>query len=145
MDYVIVSGARRQERRWDPGENEQIAPEDKEITRKMAADAMFKLEHGVTDKNKSKEIDPAIKSLEEFQESRWKDDFAANQNLREIMRAERNKLKNQAIVDSSYHLEVPLLPPSEEDGKQAKILQFAHVIILNFSSILYIFYGISFI
>lgn len=29
FDYVIVSGASRQERRWDPSENEQIAPEGK--------------------------------------------------------------------------------------------------------------------
>jgi len=26
-DYVIISGARRKEQRWDPHENEQIVPE----------------------------------------------------------------------------------------------------------------------
>lgn len=32
LDYVIVSGARRQERRWDPTENEQVVPEDKGVS-----------------------------------------------------------------------------------------------------------------
>jgi len=26
-DYVIISGARRKEQRWDPHQNEQIVPE----------------------------------------------------------------------------------------------------------------------
>merc|ERR1719481_2526517 len=75
LDYVIVSGARRQEGIWDPTENEQVVPEDKNVTRKMAADAMFKLEHGVQDKKKSDAIDPVIGQLEDFQTSRWHDDY----------------------------------------------------------------------
>lgn len=27
LDYVILDGARRQERRWDPTQNEQVVPE----------------------------------------------------------------------------------------------------------------------
>src|SRR5699024_7299723 len=52
LDYVILNGARRQERRWDPAENEQIEV-DKDVARKLSLDPMFKLENEVVDKNKS--------------------------------------------------------------------------------------------
>lgn len=42
LEYVIISGARRQENRWDPTENGQVVPEDKSVGRKMASDPMFK-------------------------------------------------------------------------------------------------------
>lgn len=124
LDYEIVSGARRQERRWDPTENEQIVPEDKEITRKMAADAMFKLEHGVGDKVKSQEVDPVLQKLEEFQASRWHDDYASNKALRSAMRVKRIEAQTQAAKDASYHIFGSLLPPNESDAKTAKLLQF---------------------
>lgn len=124
LDYEIVSGARRQERRWDPTENEQVVPEDKEVTRKMAVDAMYKLEHGVTDKTKAKEVDPVLKDLEEFQASRWHDDYSSNKALRAAMRKKREEAKRKAEKDASYNLGVPLLAPSAEDVKMAKLLQF---------------------
>ncbi|XP_066946799.1 coiled-coil domain-containing protein 130 homolog isoform X1 [Macrobrachium rosenbergii] len=124
LDYEIVSGARRQERRWDPTDNEQIVPEDKEVTRKMAADAMFKLEHGVDDKKKSRDNQASIEQLEEFQTRRWHDDYGANRAMRDIMRVKRTKEQEQATRDASYHLPVPLLPPDESDEKTAKLLQF---------------------
>lgn len=124
LDYEIVSGARRQERRWDPTENEQVVPEDKEVTRKMAADAMYKLEHGVGDKAKAKEVDPVLKELEDFQSSRWHDDYSSNQALRAMMRKKREEAKTQAEKDSAHNLPVPLLPPTAEDAKIAKLLQF---------------------
>lgn len=34
LDYVILSGARRQERRWDPKDNDQVAAEESEISKK---------------------------------------------------------------------------------------------------------------
>lgn len=36
---------------------------DKEDVKKMAVDAMFKLEHGVEDKQKSKEVLPTLEQL----------------------------------------------------------------------------------
>jgi len=42
LDYVIVSGARRQERRWDPTTNEQVVPEDKRVSKQLNSDPMFK-------------------------------------------------------------------------------------------------------
>ena len=85
LDYVIISGARRQENRWDPSQNEQIVPEEKETIKKLATDAMFQLEHKAEDHNKSRALVPVIEQLKDLQ-SRWKDYFRANQILRNKLR-----------------------------------------------------------
>ena len=41
-------------------------PSDKEDVKKMAVDAMFKLEHGVEDKQKSKEALPTLEQLKVY-------------------------------------------------------------------------------
>jgi coiled-coil domain-containing protein 130 len=67
LDYVIVSGARRQEKRFDPTQNGQVVPDDRAVVRKLADDAMFKLEHGDQDIKKSKNAEPRIKKLTALQ------------------------------------------------------------------------------
>ena len=76
MDYVIVEGARRVEQRWDPTENGQIVPDDKKVGRKLADDAMYKLEHQTTDKDKSADAAPRIGRISQIQD-RVKDDYLA--------------------------------------------------------------------
>ncbi|CAN8179008.1 unnamed protein product, partial [Coccothraustes coccothraustes] len=49
-DYVIVSGARRKEERWEPGDSGQLLPTSPEQRQRLATDAMFRLEHGVSDR-----------------------------------------------------------------------------------------------
>lgn len=82
MDYIIVSGARRQENRWDATENEQVVPETKEVSRRLYDDPMFKLEHGIKDKNVSKSREKALNSVIALNESIWKDDYSSNSALR---------------------------------------------------------------
>lgn len=86
LDYVIVSGARRQENRWDPFENEQIVPEDKDTSKRLFDDAMFKLEHGTEDIDKAKKAAPVLVKLHDAQDAKWNDDFAANSLLRQQLR-----------------------------------------------------------
>lgn len=83
---MIVSGARRQENRWDPKENDQIVPETKEVSRRLYDDAMYKLEHGVDDKKTSKSRKNALEKVIEQKESRWKDDYTSNCALRAAFR-----------------------------------------------------------
>ncbi|VDP03774.1 unnamed protein product [Soboliphyme baturini] len=85
FDYELVSGLRRQERRWDMTENEQVASTEGATARKLATDAMFKLEHGELDLAKLKAVEPQVERLEKLQQ-RWKDDFSRNQELRKIFR-----------------------------------------------------------
>lgn len=86
MDYIIVSGARRQENRWDPTQNEQVVPETKEINRRLFDDAMFKLEHKNNDVGVSKKASATLNKLLSRQENVWKDAFSANSALRAKMR-----------------------------------------------------------
>lgn len=86
MDYVIVTGARRQENRWDPTQNEQVVPETKETQKKLFDDAMYKLEHGEEDKATASDAKPRLAKLYNRNEMTWNDDFAANQKLRNIFR-----------------------------------------------------------
>lgn len=86
MEYVIVSGARRQENRWDPTENGQVVPDDKETVKRLFDDAMFKLEHGTGDKEKSKKAASVIDKLVYRNDSKWRDDFSANCELRAQLR-----------------------------------------------------------
>lgn len=82
LDYLIVSGARRQENRWDPTQNGQVVPEDKETSKRLFDDAMFKLEHGTGDQNTAKKVNPTLGRLINRNHTTWRDDFAANSALR---------------------------------------------------------------
>lgn len=81
-----MSGARRQENRWDPTKNEQVVPETKETSKKLFDDAMFKLEHTNEDVSNSKKQSSAINKLLMRNEDVWRDDFSANLALRRSFR-----------------------------------------------------------
>jgi len=126
-DYVILSGARRKEQRWDPHENEQIVPEDKATQKKMATDAMYKLEHGSDDKTKASEKTLNLAQLEESRIS-MVDDYILNRMARDKFRSEKKVLKeaadaDQAILDRAC-LDIELLEETEEDKKLAGLMKY---------------------
>ncbi len=102
---MIVSGARREEQRWDASENGQIVMEckfrkiffnhlfqnsflflAKEEMKKLATDAMFKLEYEGKDvAKKTNKSAPDLNELE-IQQSAWKDDYIINYVLRKDLR-----------------------------------------------------------
>ncbi|CAH0720242.1 unnamed protein product, partial [Brenthis ino] len=126
LDYVIVSGARRQENRWDPTENGQIVPETKETQKRLFDDAMFRLEHKTGDLDASKLEKPRLGRLVGRNENVWKDDYEANCTLRRNFRKRRKELEESAINDSLLlarsSLDINLLPESEEDKNMASLL-----------------------
>lgn len=83
---MIISGARRQENRWDPLQNEQVVPETKETQKKLFDDSMFKLEHGENDKATAESEKPRLVKLYSRNESTWADDYTANCKLRKEFR-----------------------------------------------------------
>lgn len=89
---MILSGARRQENRWDPTTNEQVVPETKETQKRLFDDSMYKLEHGTDDKNYAESAKPRIEKLYARNESAWADCYTANQKLRAIFRVRINYL-----------------------------------------------------
>lgn len=147
LDYVILSGAQRQESRWDPTQNEQVVPETKETQKRLFDDSMFKLEHGTDDQNAAESSKPRLVSLFNRNESVWNDDYTANSKLRAIFRVsyyysfnlvfklikyflmfqksnneiKMVKTKDNALLKKSS-LDIPLLPEREEDKKMASLL-----------------------
>ena len=88
LDYVIISGARRKEQRWDMAENEQIVPEEKSYIKRLSADPMFKLEHEANDKSKVAKLMPTLRELEEAKQD-WKDDYKLNSLMRKELRVNK--------------------------------------------------------
>ncbi|RUS83082.1 hypothetical protein EGW08_009168 [Elysia chlorotica] len=127
-DYVILSGARRKEQRWDPVANGQIMPEDKATQKKLATDPMYKLEHGSDDHQKGKD---KISSLAELEEGRISmiDDYLLNRMARDKFRSEKKQLREaaeaeKAILDKSS-LDIELVEESEEDKRLAGLLKYS--------------------
>lgn len=122
-EYIIVSGARRQENRWDPKENEQLVPEDKSTSKRLFDDAMFKLEHGCGDKKQADSVQPALAKLTAKRQKLWQDDYAANCILRQQFREKNNELKSKDAKDAALlqksSLQIKLLPLSKEDKLKA--------------------------
>ncbi|KAF8782036.1 coiled-coil domain-containing protein 130 homolog [Argiope bruennichi] len=128
LDYVILNGARRQERRWDPTQNEQVVPEEKEVSKKLMTDSMFCLEHNVNDKVKQKTILPSLRKLEESRE-KWKDDYLLNKTLRQQFREKKREIACVESKDKQLlkrcSLNITLLPEVDEDRKLAGLLKLA--------------------
>lgn len=82
LDYVILSGARRQENRWDPTQNGQVVPETKEVQKRLFDDAMYKLEHQAKDLNAGEQAKPMLEKLIDRNKTVWNDCYEANCKLR---------------------------------------------------------------
>nr|XP_056718887.1 probable splicing factor YJU2B [Euleptes europaea] len=126
-DYVIVSGARRKEERWDVEANEQIVATAHEEKQKLEMDAMYRLEHGSKDQGKLQRAIPTLQNIQEAQ-SAWKDDFALNSLLRQKFREEKKVLqeeeKKDLALQSKASLSIPLVRETEEDRRLATLLKY---------------------
>uniref|UniRef100_A0A7E4VBN0 Coiled-coil domain-containing protein 130 n=1 Tax=Panagrellus redivivus TaxID=6233 RepID=A0A7E4VBN0_PANRE len=123
FDYELVDGCRRQEKRFDSGELDNVAPVDRTESLRLDADAMYKMEHKKKDKDKQEDIKDTIDKLQWIQE-RMRDDAGANAALRNAFRAEKKHLAGVKISDDALKerlsISVPLVPSSEEDKIMAR-------------------------
>ncbi|XP_044299714.1 coiled-coil domain-containing protein 130 isoform X2 [Varanus komodoensis] len=126
-DYVIVSGARRKEERWDVEANEQVVATAHEEKQKLETDAMYRLEHGSKDQSKLQRALPTLQNIQEAQ-SAWKDDFALNSLLRQKFREEKKILQEEEEKDlalqTKANLSIPLVRESDEDRHLAALLKY---------------------
>ncbi|XP_038048334.1 coiled-coil domain-containing protein 130-like [Patiria miniata] len=129
-DYTIVTGAHRKNQKWDMAENEQVLTEDRATVKKLAADPMFKLEHGVDDTKKLKAVAPTLHELQQTQTG-WKDDFDLNKMLRNKFREEKVELKTAMEKDKALltksSLDIALVPEHEDDKKLASLMKYKTV------------------
>ena len=130
LDYVILSGARRKEQRWDMGENEQIVTEEKSDIKRLQVDSMFNLEHQVNDKTKIQKLMPTLRELEETK-SEWKDDYKLNSLMRSVLRSEKKeateqKAKDRELLDK-WNINIDLVKENENDVKLASLYKYNSV------------------
>ncbi|KAG5323321.1 CC130 protein, partial [Acromyrmex heyeri] len=125
LDYIIVSGARRQENRWDPKQNEQVVPETKEVSCRLYDDAMYKLEHGIEDKKVAKSRNSALEGAIALNENIWKDDYSSNCAVRALFRDRKKELQKKQAEDHALLKKTGLdnlVNEHEDDIKLAKLL-----------------------
>lgn len=127
LDYEIVSGARRQENRWDPTENGQIVPEDKEVQKRLFDDPMYKLEHKASDQKGAEDAKPILGKLYLRNQEVWGDPYESNSKLRASFRKRKAELKEIQDKDDlllkKSSLDIALLPESEQDRKLAALMK----------------------
>lgn len=127
LDYEIVSGARRQEGRWDPAENGQIVADTKETQRRLFDDPMYKLEHVANDAKKCDDAKPRLYKLYERNHYVWDDDYMANSKLRAEFRVKKKELKQEAERDQQLlaksSLDIELLPETDQDARLAAMMR----------------------
>ncbi|CAD7013930.1 unnamed protein product [Ceratitis capitata] len=126
LDYIILSGARRQENRWDPLQNEQVVPETKEVQKRLFDDAMYKLEHQAKDVKAGEDAKPVLERLFDRNRTVWDDNYEANCRLRAEFRAKKKDLKAQKQLDDQLlarnSLEITLLPETVQDKQMAELM-----------------------
>ncbi|XP_015593719.1 coiled-coil domain-containing protein 130 homolog isoform X2 [Cephus cinctus] len=126
LDYIIVSGARRQENRWDPKDNEQVVPETKEVSRRLYDDAMYKLEHCMDDTKTARSRDSALDNAIALNDTHWRDDYSSNCALRASFRARKKELQEKGTLDQQLlknsSLNIELVSEHEDDIKLARLL-----------------------
>lgn len=126
LDYIVLNGARRQEKRFDPAENGTVVPEERSQIRRLASDGMFQLQHQFDDKQKLDSSVPTLARLE-CRQRRLRDDFDANDRVRRTFRMERRKMAKRAHDDSTLRaksgLDLPLLEESDRDRQMASLMR----------------------
>ena len=109
-----------------------MVPEDKRVGRKLADDAMFRLEHESGDKGKADQEDaPRLGRMVAIAD-RVKDDYLANSILREKFRkAKKERQEAAALADklkAKAGIEIDIVAERETDIKMARLLSLqAHV------------------
>ena len=131
LDYEIISGARRQEKRFNAEENGTVVPEERSAIAKIATDSMFKLQHDGIDRGKGRDAAPSINRIIQIQE-RTKDEYATNRRLRDVFRSKRQSAKaieasNEGTLSraSLKGSTIKLLPDDVVDSRTAALLRLA--------------------
>ncbi|CAG8669018.1 16898_t:CDS:10 [Dentiscutata erythropus] len=127
-EYVVVNGARKKVETWEPEDSETIQLKDEEEAKKLADNALYKLEHSINDERKFQESIPILTQLQRLNERQWADPYTHSQKMRKKFREEKKDLEAKRRLDDEIRdrnsLSIPLLPESSEDIMEAKSTEF---------------------
>ncbi|PHH82433.1 hypothetical protein CDD82_6010 [Ophiocordyceps australis] len=117
-DYVVVTGGRRRDYGHDAPPSSP--PIDKQS-------AFSTLERTIAHRSALAASHSRIQALAEAQDATWSDPYARNQRLRAALRPARRERLRQRLRDAQMAQLAPdlvLLDPSEEDARQAALVEF---------------------
>ncbi|PHH60379.1 hypothetical protein CDD81_1817 [Ophiocordyceps australis] len=118
-DYVVVAGGRRR----DYGGSDEASP-CPEVDKQSAFST---LERTIAHRSALAASNSRIQALAAAQDATWSDPYAHNQRLRAALRPARRLRLMQQRRDAQMAQFAPqlvLLPPSEEDARQAALVDF---------------------
>lgn len=95
-DYKFTLGAKRIFKTEEASMGRVI---DMKIQKMKKSNPLMKLEDKIDDEKKRKDERPRIQSIIDLNESRWKDDYAANSLLRKRFRKEKKEVEVGDFLD----------------------------------------------
>ncbi|KAK4179419.1 CWC16 protein [Triangularia setosa] len=130
-DYVILSGARRQNVSTSTEDLVSVSIKTQREQQEARETAFGKLEKTIADREQARNASVRISELQDTSERQWEDPFAANRRLRAGFRAGRHKREKDAAVAEDIKgrmgLGIELLAEQEEDGLRAQLVDFGAI------------------
>ncbi|KAI9306075.1 CWC16 protein [Cunninghamella echinulata] len=134
-EYVVVSGARKKIETWQPDKEDNVIilhgndDNGKNMKEKLEQDPIFRLEHGLQDKSASAAKIPVLTQLQRLNDQQWKDPYTLSQQIRRKFREEKKRdlqIEEKANqLKDKHSLHIDLLPESEKDLLEAKLVDFS--------------------
>ncbi|GBG60926.1 hypothetical protein CBR_g16048 [Chara braunii] len=123
-EYVVVSGAVRKVESYDAADAGTVELPDAEDHAKLRSDPFSKLEHTGLDKNKARDMAPALALLQRQSDLKHQDTYHLNRVLRAELRSQKKRVKAEEEEARSKGLRIRLLPPSQDDAKAAALMSY---------------------
>lgn len=99
-DYVVVSGARKQVREWEPSEDDLVIGKSEKTT--SGKDGAFAdIERQNIVKNNASSYQDRIAELEQVSAVQWSDPYMVNAQLRKAFRAEKHARIERELRDAN--------------------------------------------
>eukprot|EP00752_Nemacystus_decipiens_P014669 g13065.t1 len=124
-DYEYVEGIRKKDMAFDPDEAETQRVQDSEVSKKLAVDPLYRLEHEQSDKRRAASRKTVLTRLTELADAHGEDDYASNARLRQGMRARKKKERQREEEATARGLGIRLATPSPADAAAARGIKYS--------------------
>ena len=114
-DYAVVSGAKRKQGSYEADDAQVINLPDEKVKKRMASDALFKLEFANDDRESAKSKDKELEKLVSMRDDQFRDDYASSQMLRSTFRKKKKSIREESESNRRKGIHVDLVPERQED------------------------------
>ncbi|CAM9212454.1 unnamed protein product [Ectocarpus sp. 12 AP-2014] len=122
--YEYVEGIRKKDMEFDPEEAETQRVQDSEVSKQLAVDPLYRLEHEQRDKRRAASRKTVLTRLTELADAHAQDDYSSNARLRQTMRARKKKEREREEEATAKGLGIRLVTPSPADADAARSVKY---------------------